>query len=141
MSAVLRILTRTRDDEALVSNFILGRPAGTQRIYAGEVRSFLLWANKPSHNIASADLRGYTALHGAAYMGNNDMVQYLADKGGNVKAKSKSGDTVADMANGPTRFGQPHPETVELLDRLRAVHGDDPADWMVPFQTARRQLS
>jgi type IV secretion system protein VirB4 len=31
-------------------------------------------------------------------------------------------------------------ETVELLDRLRAEHGDDPARWMVPFQTARRQL-
>jgi type IV secretion system protein VirB4 len=31
-------------------------------------------------------------------------------------------------------------ETVELLDRIRAQHGDDPARWMVPFQTARRQL-
>ena len=29
MSAVLRILERTRDDEALVANFILGRPVGT----------------------------------------------------------------------------------------------------------------
>ena len=29
-------------------------------------------------------------------------------------------------------------ETVELLDRIRAEHGDDPANWMVPFQTARR---
>ncbi|WP_421937323.1 VirB4 family type IV secretion/conjugal transfer ATPase [Phenylobacterium sp.] len=29
-------------------------------------------------------------------------------------------------------------ETVELLDRVRAAHGDDPAAWMVPFQTARR---
>ena len=59
MSAILRILERTRDDEALVSNFILGRPIGTQRIYAGEVRSFLLWANKRCHCVASADLRGY----------------------------------------------------------------------------------
>jgi type IV secretion system protein VirB4 len=31
-------------------------------------------------------------------------------------------------------------ETVDLLDRLRAVHGDDPADWMAPFQHARRSL-
>ncbi len=59
MSAVLRILERTRDDDTLVMNFVLGRPAGTQRVYAGEVRSFLLWANKPCHNIASNDLRGY----------------------------------------------------------------------------------
>ena len=59
MSAILRILSRTRDDEALVSNFILGRPVGTQRVYAGEVRSFLLWANKPCHSVTSPDLRGY----------------------------------------------------------------------------------
>jgi type IV secretion system protein VirB4 len=31
-------------------------------------------------------------------------------------------------------------ETVDLLDRLRAVHGDDPAQWIGPFQQARRQL-
>lgn len=32
-------------------------------------------------------------------------------------------------------------ETVELLDRLRAEHGDDPAAWLAPFHQARRQLS
>ncbi|MBI1198620.1 MAG: VirB4 family type IV secretion/conjugal transfer ATPase [Phenylobacterium sp.] len=31
-------------------------------------------------------------------------------------------------------------ETVALLDRLRARHGDDPAGWMAPFQSARRLL-
>jgi len=31
-------------------------------------------------------------------------------------------------------------ETVELLDRIRSEHGDDPARWMVPFHMARRQL-
>jgi type IV secretion system protein VirB4 len=31
-------------------------------------------------------------------------------------------------------------ETVELLDRIRAQHGDDPARWMVPFHESRRQL-
>jgi type IV secretion system protein VirB4 len=31
-------------------------------------------------------------------------------------------------------------ETVELLDRMREVHGDDPADWLPPFQKARRAM-
>ena len=31
-------------------------------------------------------------------------------------------------------------ETVELLDQIRAVHGDDPADWTQPFHDARRRL-
>ena len=70
------------------------------------------------NDVNAADGRGYTALHGAAYLGNNEMVQFLVDKGADVKAKSRAGDTAADMANGPTRFGQPHPETVALLEKL-----------------------
>lgn len=70
------------------------------------------------NDVNAADGRGYTALQGAAYLGNNEMVQYLVDKGADVKAKSRAGDSAADMANGPTRFGQPHPETVELLEKL-----------------------
>jgi type IV secretion system protein VirB4 len=31
-------------------------------------------------------------------------------------------------------------ETVELLDRTRAHHGDDPADWLQPFHKARRAI-
>ena len=69
-----------------------------------------------------ADARGYTALHGAAYLGNNEMVNFLVSKGAKVDAKSKAGDTVADMANGPTRFGLPHPETVALLEKLGSAN-------------------
>jgi ankyrin repeat protein len=70
------------------------------------------------NDVNAADNRGYTALHGAAYRGNNDMVNYLVSKGAKVDVRSKAGDTVADMANGPTRFGQPHLETVALLEKL-----------------------
>ncbi|HEX7944584.1 MAG TPA: transporter, partial [Phenylobacterium sp.] len=31
-------------------------------------------------------------------------------------------------------------ETVALLDRIRAEHGDDPNQWKTPFHLARRQL-
>jgi ankyrin repeat protein len=70
------------------------------------------------NDVNAVDNRGYTALHGAAYLGKNDMVEYLVQKGAKVDAKSKAGDSPADMANGPTRFGQPHPETVALLEKL-----------------------
>jgi ankyrin repeat protein len=73
-------------------------------------------------DIHAADNRGYTALHGAAYLGNNDMVNFLVSRGAKVDAKSKAGDTVADMANGPTRFGQPHLETVALLEKLGSAN-------------------
>ena len=74
------------------------------------------------NDVNLADQRGYTPLHGAAYLGNNDMVNYLVEKGANVKAKTKAGDTVADLANGPTRFGQPHLDTVALLEKLGSAN-------------------
>src|SRR5258708_21782137 len=46
------------------------------------------------------------------------MVKHLASKGAKGEDKSKGGDSAADMANGPTRFGQPHPATAELLESL-----------------------
>jgi uncharacterized protein len=76
-------------------------------------------------DVNAADNRGYTALHGAAYLGDNEMVNYLMSKGANIKAKSKAGDTVADLANGPTRFGQPHPETVSLLEKLGSANSNN----------------
>jgi len=74
------------------------------------------------NDVNAADNRGYTPLHGAAYLGNNEMVKYLVSKGANVKAVTKAGDTVADLANGPNRFGQPHPETVALLEKLGSAN-------------------
>jgi ankyrin repeat protein len=70
------------------------------------------------NDVNAVDNRGYTPLHGAAYLGNNDMVNYLVSKGAKVDARSKTGDSPADMANGPTRFGQPHPDTLALLEKL-----------------------
>jgi len=74
------------------------------------------------NDVNAADLTGYTPLHGAAYLGDNEMVNYLVGKGARIDAKSKAGDTVADMANGPTRFGQPHAETVALLEKLGSAN-------------------
>ena len=73
-------------------------------------------------DVNAADDRGYTALHGAAYLGNHEMIQYLMDKGADIKAVAKDKNTVADMANGPTRFGIPHPETVALLEKLGSAN-------------------
>jgi ankyrin repeat protein len=73
-------------------------------------------------DVNAADARGYTPLHGAAYIGNNELIQYLVDHGADVKAVAKDKNTVADMANGPTRFGIPHAETVALLEKLGSAN-------------------
>jgi ankyrin repeat protein len=69
-------------------------------------------------DVNQVDNRGYSALHGAAYIGNNDLIKLLVEKGAKVDGKAKTGDSVADMANGPNRFATPHPETVALLEKL-----------------------
>lgn len=69
-------------------------------------------------NVNAMDAKGYTALHGAAYRGSNEVVQLLADKGARADIIAKSGDSPADMAFGPERYGTTHPETVALLVKL-----------------------
>ena len=73
-------------------------------------------------DVNAVDARGYTPLHGAAYIGNDELIQYLIDHGADVKAVAKDKNTVADMANGPTRFGIPHPETVAFLEKLGSAN-------------------
>ena len=85
-------------------------------------------------DVNSRDDRGYTPLHGAALTGNKQLIRYLLAAGGDVKARAimrfgraddtneeaadGTGDTVADMANGPRERNLVYPETVALLEAL-----------------------
>jgi ankyrin repeat protein len=67
------------------------------------------------------DSWGYTPLHYASVRGDNALIEYLVSKGANVKAISRLGQSVVDLARGGQGgfFTRPHyPETVELLLRL-----------------------
>ena len=46
------------------------------------------------------DSWGYTPLHYAAVRGGNDVIEYLVSKGGDVKAVSRMGQSVVDVARG-----------------------------------------
>ncbi len=64
------------------------------------------------------DNDGYTPLHHAAARGDNEMILYLVSKGADVKAVARSGQTTADMANGPVQRLSAIPETIALLMKL-----------------------
>jgi ankyrin repeat protein len=64
------------------------------------------------------DMNGYNALHHAAARGDNQMMQYLVSKGVDIKAVSRRGQTVADMANGPVQRIPPFLETVAFAEKL-----------------------
>jgi ankyrin repeat protein len=69
-------------------------------------------------DVNARDNDGYTPLHHAAARGDNDMILYLVSKGADVAAIARSGQTTADMANGPVQRVSPFPTTVALLEKL-----------------------
>ena len=71
------------------------------------------------------DANGYTALHHAASRGDNELVQYLVEKGADVTVISRKGQTTADMANGPIQRVSPFPETIALLVGLGATNNNN----------------
>ena len=73
-------------------------------------------------NVNAVDSKGYTALHGAAFRGDNEMINFLAGAGARVDIVTKDGNTVADMANGPVEHSELYPETVALLEKLGSAN-------------------
>jgi len=74
-------------------------------------------------DVNAKDTYNYTALHGAAYRGDNEVVKFLVEKGARLDARSKRGQTVTDMANGPmvnAHLPMEHPDTIALLEKLGA---------------------
>ena len=68
-----------------------------------------------------------TALHGAAQRGLTPIVKFLAEHGADLQAKDANDRTPLDLAKGVgvpgvrQAAGDPHPETVKLLESLIAV--------------------
>ena len=73
-------------------------------------------------DVNSRDVDGYTAVHHAAARGDNELILYLVGQGADVTAVNRSGQTTADMANGPVQRIQPFPETLALLMGLGAIN-------------------
>ncbi len=69
-------------------------------------------------DVNARDNDGYTPLHHAAARGDDEMINYLVSKGADVTAVARSGQTTADMANGPVQRISPIPATVALLEKL-----------------------
>ena len=81
-------------------------------------------------DVNGANKDGVTALHGAAFVGSNAIVQYLVDKGAKVNVTDSSGQTpwtVAAQVFPPTllddnlRPQSGHPSTADLLLKLGAT--------------------
>jgi ankyrin repeat protein len=76
-------------------------------------------------DVNARDANGYTPLHHAASRGDNELIQYLMQKGADVMVVSRKGQTTADMANGPTQRVSPFPATIALLVSLGAKNNNN----------------
>lgn len=75
-------------------------------------------------SIAAENQYGDTAMHAAALWGATTIVQFLAERGANVNAKNKLGQTPLMMANGEVRVSNAntaYPDTVRALRELGAM--------------------
>jgi ankyrin repeat protein len=78
-------------------------------------------------DIHQTNTRGETALHGAANRGADTIVQFLADSGAVLNAKTKQGHTPLDIAMGKavvTQLPVPKESTVALLKKLGGLEGN-----------------
>jgi ankyrin repeat protein len=74
-------------------------------------------------DVNTVDKDGYTAIFGAAYRGDNEMVKYLVDKGARLDLRNNKGWSVTDMTTAPnvrSSVGLAHPETEALVVSLGA---------------------
>lgn len=69
-------------------------------------------------DVNQRDYNGFTALHNAAARGDTELIMYLVERGADVRALTRKGQTTADMANGPVQRVTVFPDVVQLLEGL-----------------------
>ncbi len=75
-------------------------------------------------DLNQANLKGETALHGAALRGADTIVQFLVEHGAKLDVKTKQGFTPLDVAMGKNSLAAlpvPHESTVALIRKLGGV--------------------
>ncbi len=101
------------------STFRPREPRGIRSPSAEAVVEVLWEAGADINAVNEAD---FTALHGAAFRGLNEVVSYLVEHGANIDARDFRGRTAFRLAEGSKQSFQFQrwPETASLLDRLGA---------------------
>jgi ankyrin repeat protein len=92
-------------------------------------------------DLDAINARGRAALHGAAGIGANAIIQFLTEKGANLELKDRQGSTALKIAAGGAPRGDGanriYPQTLDLLVKL----GADPASVNAPEVSDGRRLA
>ncbi|MDX1495148.1 MAG: ankyrin repeat domain-containing protein [Longimicrobiales bacterium] len=76
-------------------------------------------------DVNARDANGFSPLHWAASRGDNEVIRYLVEKGADATVVARTGQTTADMANGPVQRISPFPETIALLESLGSKNNNN----------------
>ena len=101
------------------ATFTPGKPRGTRSPGAEDAVKILVEAGADVNATNEAD---FTALHGAAFRGLNEVIEFLVAHGADINARDYRGRTAFRIAEGAKQSFQfqAWPETAELLKRLGA---------------------
>jgi ankyrin repeat protein len=99
--------------------FTPGKPRGDRSTSAEEAVKVIVEAGSDVNAVNEAK---FTALHGAAFRGLDEVIQYLVEHGANINAQDFMGRTAFRMAEGSkqTFQFQEWPETAEFIKKLGA---------------------
>jgi ankyrin repeat protein len=102
-----------------------GEDGGSLPGQEGEVLQAVTMCVELGNDVNATNYLGETALHGAAFRGVNEVVQYLADHGAKLDARDTRGWTPLAIANGLTYtdFFKQQVHTARLLRELMTARG------------------
>jgi len=101
------------------STYVPGLQRGGRSVSAESAVRLLVEAGADVNAVNEAD---FTALHGAAFRGLDEVIEYLVKQGANIDARDYRGRTPYRLAEGSKQSFQfqSYPETAELLKKLGA---------------------
>jgi ankyrin repeat protein len=101
------------------ATFTPGKPRASRSTTAEAAVQVLLDAGADINAVNEAD---FTAIHGAAFRGLNEVVQILVERGANINARDFRGRTAYRLAEGSKQSFQfqAWPETAEFIKKLGA---------------------
>jgi ankyrin repeat protein len=101
------------------ATYIPGLQRGTRSMSAEAAVKLLVEAGADVNAVNEAD---FTALHGAAYRGLDEVIEYLVQHGAKIDARDYKGRTPYRLAEGSKQSFQfqSYPETAEFLKKLGA---------------------
>src|SRR6476646_2524961 len=99
--------------------FSPGRPRGGRSVSAEQAVAILVEAGADVNAVNEAD---FTALHGAAFRGLDEVIEMLVKHGANINARDFRGRTAFRLAEGSKQSFQfqAYPETAEFIKKLGA---------------------